>query len=164
MQQVKFYVPCFFVLERFFYFLEKWILVILLTLSIVQSQRTLREGIEGSSLLITQDLFCYNCFGSWDNNPEIKDITLTLSISQWQIVKAPNLGQSLFRSRTTITQSLDDLTTVVLKILTVHLGLFLSYLLTLSISQWKIVKVPNLGQRLLKSKLLCLKLNSNASP
>ena len=73
---------------------------------------------------------------------------LTLSISQWQIVKLPNLGQSLLRSRPTITQNLEDLTTVVLEILNVHLGSNLS----------------NLGESFLRSKLLCLKLNSNASP
>ena len=57
---------------------------------------------------------------------------LTLSISEQQTLKVPNLEEKMRTSRFTVSQNLDALATVVLEILTVYLGLLLGDFLTIS--------------------------------
>ena len=76
-----------------------------------------------------------------------------LSIFEQQTVMVPNFGDTLLRSCFAVTQNLDALATAVLEILTVYLGSFLGDFLTLSISKQQTVKVPNLEEKLLRSRL-----------
>ena len=112
--------------------------------SFLRSRLIVRQSLDAIATVVLVVLTVY--LGSF-----LSDI-LTLSISQWQAVKVPNFSKILLRSRPTVRQNFNALATVVLEILTVHLGSFLGYLLTLSISQWQIVKLPNLEQSLLRSR------------
>ena len=111
---------------------------------LLRSRPTIRQILDAIAIVILKIFIVY--LGSF-----LSDL-LTLSISQQQTFKLPNSREILLRSRPTVRQNFNALATVVLEILTVHLGPFLGYLLTLSISQWQIVKLPNLGQSLLRSR------------
>ena len=69
------------------------------------------------------------------------------------IVKMPNFGKELLRSSQNIAQNLDALTAVLRGMLSIDLKSFLVDCLTLSISEWKLVKIPNFGEELLRSSL-----------
>ena len=78
---------------------------------------------------------------------------LTLSISEWNLVKITSFGKELLKSSLSIMQKLDALTVVLPEILTFKLESFGVDSLTLSISEWKLVKIPNIGKELLRSSL-----------
>ena len=112
---------------------------------LLRSRPTIRQILDAIAIVILKIFIIY--LGSF-----LSDF-LTLSIFQLvPTFKLPNSREILLRSRPTVRQNFNALATVVLEILTVHLGSFLGYLLTLSISQWQIVKLPNLGQSLLRSR------------
>ena len=69
------------------------------------------------------------------------------------IVKMPNFGKELLRSSQNIVQNLDALTAALRGMLSIDLKSFLVDCLTLSISEWKLVKIPNFGEELLRSNL-----------
>ena len=66
------------------------------------------------------------------------------------IVKMPNSGKELLRSSLNIAQNLDALTAVLRGMLSIDLKSFLVDFITLSISEWKLVKIPNFGEELLR--------------
>ena len=112
---------------------------------LLRSRPTIRQILDAIAIVILKIFIIY--LGSF-----LSDF-LTLSIFQLvPTFKLPNSREILLRSRPTVRQNFNALATVVLEILTVHLGSFLGYLLTLSISQWQIVKLPNFGQSLLRSR------------
>ena len=112
---------------------------------LLRSRPTIRQILDAIAIVILKIFIIY--LGSF-----LSDF-LTLSIFQLvPTFKLPNSREILLRSRPTVRQNFNALATVVLEILTVHLGSFLGYLLTLSISQWQIAKLPNLGQSLLRSR------------
>ena len=78
---------------------------------------------------------------------------LILSISEWNLVKITSFGKELLKSSLSIMQKLDALTVVLPEILTFKLKSFGVDVLTLSISEWKLVKIPNIGKELLRSSL-----------
>ena len=78
---------------------------------------------------------------------------LTLSISEWNLVKITSFGKELLKSSLSIMQKLDPLTVVLPEILTFKLKSFGVDVLTLSISEWKLAKIPNIGKELLRSSL-----------
>ena len=78
---------------------------------------------------------------------------LTLSISEWNLVKITSFGKELLKSSLSIMQKLDALTVVLPEILTFKLKSFGVDVLTLSISEWKLAKIPNIGKELLRSSL-----------
>ena len=65
----------------------------------------------------------------------------------------PNFGKELLRSSQNIAQNLDALTAVLRGMLSIDLKSFLVDCLTLSISELKLVKIPNFGEELLRSSL-----------
>ena len=78
---------------------------------------------------------------------------LTLNISEQKVVKIPNLGEELFRSRLSITENLNILPCVLSEMWTLHLRSFLVVFLTFSTSEQKGVKIPNFEEELLRSRL-----------
>ena len=77
----------------------------------------------------------------------------TLTLFERRRVRIPNFQEELLRSRLSVTGNLDALTAVLCEISTFQLKSFLVDFLTLSISEQKVVKIPNFGEELLRLSL-----------
>ena len=80
-------------------------------------------------------------------------VFLTLTLFERRGVRIPNFQEELLRSRLSVTGNLDALTAVLCEISTFQLKSFLVDFLTLSISEQKVVKIPNFGKELLRASL-----------
>ena len=80
-------------------------------------------------------------------------VFLTLTLFERRRVRIPNFQEELLRSRLSVTGNLDALTAVLCEISTFQLKSFLVDFLTLSISEQKLVKIPNFGEELLRASL-----------
>ena len=80
-------------------------------------------------------------------------VFLTLTLFERRRVRIPNFQEELLRSRLSVTGNLDALTAVLCEISTFQLKSFLVDFLTLSISEQKVVKIPNFGEELLRASL-----------
>ena len=83
-------------------------------------------------------------------------IFLTLSIFEQKKTgsqKLVKVEEQLVKSRLSVLENLDSLTGVVCEILPFQLKSFLVDSLTLSTSEWKVVKVPNFEEELVRSRL-----------
>ena len=80
-------------------------------------------------------------------------LELVLNILWVIVVKLPNFGKELLKSSLSIMRKLDALTPVPRELLTFHLKSFSVDFLTLNISEWELLKIPNFGKELLRSIL-----------
>ena len=94
--------------------------------SLLISRLTVRQHLHASATVVLEILTVF--LGSF----LVVVFFLTLSISEQETVKVPNLEEKILTSRLSVSQNLDALATVVLEILTVYLGLLLGDFLTIS--------------------------------
>ena len=80
-------------------------------------------------------------------------VFLTLSISTLLIVQTPNFEKMLSSSSRSIRQNLDVLATLLFEISTFHSRSFLGDILTLTISEQQRVKLRNIEEELLRSRV-----------